>query len=377
MAGIATDLLPGDAELARRAAGGDGAAFVYLYDRYSAGVFETSLAATGAVEAAADATQSAFLKLLRRPPAMGAPGSEVAERLRALAIAGVGETPTSHGGAESATYAPYGVGVGWLRSETVAKAGARFDDDWSAHLSQPHAAERVTSETPLPVISASAVAADPLPPLKPVSKPRAHRRERPAWLSLPSPAMAAAVLLLAMLCATAWVVVTSGGSDGNEPAPAPATVARAEPRTEARRAERSRPEGRRAAARPSRATRPNAARPGSPDQPAATHRGGVRLPTGTARRPSPGGRLRTLTGPTGATRPQKITPTTRTPTTVRTSPPQAPPPPAPVQQAPPAQTTQPAPTPTTAEPAPAPTGNGQGNLGANRNCNSKKNPEPC
>jgi len=46
----ASDLLPRDAELARRAAGGDGAAFVRLYDHYCDDVFATALSVTGSVD---------------------------------------------------------------------------------------------------------------------------------------------------------------------------------------------------------------------------------------------------------------------------------------------------------------------------------------
>ena len=87
------DLLPRDAELARRAAGGDGAAFVRLYDHYSHEVFATALAVTGSVEAAAEATQTAFLRILRWPPALGAPDGDVLELLYALALGG----PHEHG----------------------------------------------------------------------------------------------------------------------------------------------------------------------------------------------------------------------------------------------------------------------------------------
>jgi hypothetical protein len=80
MAIAVMDLLPRDAELARRAAGGDGAAFVRLYDHYSTEVFATALAATGSVDAAAEATQTAFLRILRWPPALGAPDDDVVVR---------------------------------------------------------------------------------------------------------------------------------------------------------------------------------------------------------------------------------------------------------------------------------------------------------
>lgn len=150
MGRIAIDLLPRNAELARRAAGGDGAAFVRLYDQYAAEVLEVSLAATGDMEAAADATQKAFLQILRRPPAMAAPDSDVDERLRAMALGHLGETVSTDGGTVNGHESPAGYGVGWLRSETVAKAGARFDDDWSVHLAEAPepAREGVASERP-------------------------------------------------------------------------------------------------------------------------------------------------------------------------------------------------------------------------------------
>src|ERR1044072_7697495 len=129
----ASDLLPRDAELARRAAGGDGAACVRLYDQYCDDVFATALSVTGSVEAAAEATQTAFLRILRWPPAMGAPDGDVLELLYALALGG----PHEHtdGSPEPADLKVARlVGVGWLRSETVSRAGARFGDDWSVHL---------------------------------------------------------------------------------------------------------------------------------------------------------------------------------------------------------------------------------------------------
>src|SRR6185503_5175788 len=85
---VVADLLPRDAELARRAAGGDGAAFVRLYDHYAHDVFATALSVTGSVEAAAEATQTAFLRILRWPPALGAPDGDVLELLYALALGG-------------------------------------------------------------------------------------------------------------------------------------------------------------------------------------------------------------------------------------------------------------------------------------------------
>jgi len=134
MGGVPTNLLPSNTELARRAAGGDGAAFVRLYDHYSDLLFEASLAATGSAEIAASVTQGAFLKLLRRPPALGAPDSDVAERLYALALGRPAAGAALRNGNGHGNGTPREPSVGWLRSETVAKAGARFDDDWSVHL---------------------------------------------------------------------------------------------------------------------------------------------------------------------------------------------------------------------------------------------------
>lgn len=127
--------LPEETELARRAAGGDGAAFVQVYDRHVARVFELALAATGSVDEAADATQVAFLTLLRRPPALAAPDREVSERLLGFVLHACGaeewlddRRPAVHAGRFRKAR------IGWLRRETVAKAAARFDADWTRHL---------------------------------------------------------------------------------------------------------------------------------------------------------------------------------------------------------------------------------------------------
>jgi hypothetical protein len=203
MALSVVDLLPRDAELARRAAGGDGAAFVRLYDRYSIDVFATALAATGSVEAAAEATQAAFLRILRWPPALGAPDSDVEELLFALALGGPHESfdaspqETDHKVARL-------VGVGWLRSETVSKAGARYDADWSVHLWSPPGDET----------------AEPEPAAPPRRRP-ALRLPRLA-LRLPSPAAAGAVLLLFLAGATGTLLVGGGRTDPIDAAPASA-----------------------------------------------------------------------------------------------------------------------------------------------------------
>lgn len=200
------DLLPRDAELARRAAGGDGAAFVRLYDRYSTDVFATALAATGSVEAAADATQTAFLRILRWPPALGASDDDVMELLFALALGGpheyAGTSPeeTDHKLARL-------VGVGWLRSETVSKAGARYDADWSVHL---------WSEPDSPP-------AEPEPDPQP--EPERTRRLRLPRLRLrsPSPATAATVLFVFLAAVSGTLLIGGGGADPMDAAPASAT----------------------------------------------------------------------------------------------------------------------------------------------------------
>ncbi len=109
------DLLPRDAELARRAAGGDGAAFVRLYDHYSTEVFAAALEATGSIEAAADATQMAFLRVLRWPPPLGAPDGDVHELLCALALGGSTE-PTCRRVSTPTTRAPSRGSWAWAGS---------------------------------------------------------------------------------------------------------------------------------------------------------------------------------------------------------------------------------------------------------------------
>ena len=224
---VAIELLPVDAELARRAAGGDGAAFVRLYDRYSEEVFATALAATGAIEPAAEATQRAFLRILRWPPPLGAPDSDVAELLCALALGGGTErgrpsTPEDLAVARL-------VGVGWLRSETVARAGARYDDDWSVHLWSP------------PVDPAD----DPAPADAPAAPARRRFRLPRLTLRLPSPAAAAAVLLL-LLSGLVGSLLLQGGTDPRDATPAAATPERSrwievDARADARRARQARP----------------------------------------------------------------------------------------------------------------------------------------
>jgi RNA polymerase sigma factor (sigma-70 family) len=57
-----------EAQLARRAAEGDGVAFATLYDRYEQRVFTFCQRITGSAEDAADATQEAFVAVLERLP---------------------------------------------------------------------------------------------------------------------------------------------------------------------------------------------------------------------------------------------------------------------------------------------------------------------
>ena len=199
MATAVVDLLPRHAELARRAAGGDGAAFVRLYDHYSTDVFATALAATGSVDAAADATQSAFLRILRWPPALGASDGDLIELLYALALGGRSEHPPPSPHETDHTVAAL-VGVGWLRSETVSEAGARFDADWSAHLWSPDASPADPASQEEPALRS---------PRRRLRLPRLPR----VALRLPSPAAAATVLLVFLSAATGTLLL--GGSAGS------------------------------------------------------------------------------------------------------------------------------------------------------------------
>jgi hypothetical protein len=205
MASAFIDLLPRDAELARRAAGGDGAAFVRLYDHYSHEVFATALAATGSVDAAAEATQTAFLRILRWPPALGAPDGDVLELLYALALGGPHERTVASPEPTDLKVARL-VGVGWLRSETVSKAGARFDADWSVHLWVPPGEPKPES-----------------PKGPAVSPPRRARLLPRLRLRLPSPAAATAVLLVFLAGLAGTLLIGGGGSDPIDATPASAT----------------------------------------------------------------------------------------------------------------------------------------------------------
>jgi hypothetical protein len=204
MTDVAAYLLPRHAELARRAAGGDGAAFVRLFDEYSDQIFEASLAASGCIEAAAEHTQRAFLRLLRWPPALGASDAEVEELLYALALGGHDrrepETPDTVDNLKVARL----VGVGWLRSETVAQAGARFDADWSGYL--------------WPDDPAPSSAPEPDAPAEALAPRRRFRIPRPRGLALPQlrlPARAAAAtaLVLALVATVLGMVIAQGGAD--------------------------------------------------------------------------------------------------------------------------------------------------------------------
>jgi DNA-directed RNA polymerase specialized sigma24 family protein len=381
MGAIATDLLPGDVELARRAAGGDGAAFVRLFDHYSADVFEASLAATGEVETAADATQAAFLNLLRRPPAMGAPQSEVAGRLRALALgAAVDATPmsrrTPRGG-----HAPAGAGVGWLRSETVAKAGERFDDDWSTYLTHDTpkrvpVKERVAAERPLVVPAVPAAAAAEALPRLAVRDPAPPRRRLRPRLTLLSPAVAGGllVLALALLAGAAGVILAGDGGDEQTAERALATAAptRGEPGVaDVRRTERA---GRTRAGRRSRGAGRGYSSPfglGAAERAFGGGTGGgagpVRFTTG-GHRTTGGGSIPVSTRPPGSQSPQRVSPgATRTPTAIKApAPPEPTTSPAPPESSP-EPAPEPAPTPAPSEPAPPAKENG----GTGRSCNSK------
>ena len=220
------DLLPRDAESARRAAGGDGAAFVRLYDQYSEDLFQASLAASGSVETAAKATQTAFLRILRRPPALDAPDAEVAARLRRLVPDGpIDPAPASNGGGHHRA-----IDVGWLRSETVAKAGARFDDDWGVHLWNSPPASRAEEHRP--------------------PEPHAEHAGRRRRFALPRrarpPRVAAAALVgLTLLGGALGTLVTGGGqSPSGAVSPAAASEEPAKPQSGASRPDKPRTEWR-------------------------------------------------------------------------------------------------------------------------------------
>jgi hypothetical protein len=231
---VGMDLLPRDAELARRAAGGDGAAFVRLYDHYSTEVFTAALAATGSIDAAAGATQLAFMRILRWPPPLGAPDGDVAELLCALALGGSTEPTTGSlddFNTEDARDVARLVGVGWLRSETVAQAGARFDQDWSLHLW-------------------TAPAPEPEPEEKRERPRRTWRLLERLTAPLPAPAAVAAALVLVLFAGGASTILAGGDAERMEADPAAAT---GEPAAEA--GERQRPVRTRRAERRARESR--------------------------------------------------------------------------------------------------------------------------
>jgi hypothetical protein len=218
---VAADLLPRDAELARRAAGGDGAAFVQLYDKYSTEVFTTALAATGSIELAAEATQAAFLRALRWPPPLGAADSDVSELLCALALGGDSHTADDTDTPEAQAIARM-VGVGWLRSETVAEAGARFDADWSVYLWSPTGTE--------PFLAPSASRLDAVAGW-------CKKGLRPRFLR---PAL---VIAAVVLFAGAGTLLAGGGDSANEAAPATREAGQADrsERAELRNGDKRRP----------------------------------------------------------------------------------------------------------------------------------------
>jgi DNA-directed RNA polymerase specialized sigma24 family protein len=358
-------LLPREAELARRAAGGDGAAFVRLYDQYSAEVFEAALNATGSVEKAADATQVAFLRLLRRPPAMDAPDSEVGERLHAIARSAMAEAPMKRRTPDGA-HQPADAGVGWLRSETVAKAGAHFDEDWSPYLSGASAPIRaavgVSSEMP--------VAAPP-----PQAAPPARRRRRLSFGPLPSRPALASLFLLAIAAAAVAAIVAGSGDDRASQPRAPLASKPAKPGAAAATPAKPNANARR------RGVRERARRGGGVRRGARARRGvtrtlgvnarGVGLRSGGA--PRSGG---TRIG--GGTQ----TPVTRSDGTMQPTGGSAPVvrredaaigTPAPAEPTP----SEPAPAESAPAPAPAPTRENAPSGGANRNCNSKHSSNPC
>ena len=217
MTDVAAYLLPRHAELARRAAGGDGAAFVRLYDEYADQIFEASLAESGCIEAAADTTQRAFLRILRWPPALGAPDAEVEELLYALALGGDGTrertTPDTGGALRVARL----VGVGWLRSETVAQAGARFDADWSAYLWPDPPAPPPEPEPDAPAEAPALPRRFRLPRLRGFALPR---------LRLRAPTAAAAALVLALVATIVGMVIAQGGADPTRAQPEAAAQSR-------------------------------------------------------------------------------------------------------------------------------------------------------
>lgn len=166
----------------------------------------------------------AFLRVLRWPPPLGAPAGDVAELLCALALGGSIEPTTGsfdNFDTEDARDVARLVGVGWLRSETVAKAGARFDEDWSAHL--------WTAPPPEPEPEVDEVRERPR---------RARRLLERLTVPLPSPAAVAAVLVLVLFAGGAATILAGGDTDPMEADPASAT---AEPAAGAQAGAKQRP----------------------------------------------------------------------------------------------------------------------------------------
>jgi RNA polymerase sigma-70 factor (ECF subfamily) len=60
-----------EARLARAAAEGDGGAFATLYERYAQRAYNLAYRVSGSEDDAADATQEAFLNVMRRLPKLG------------------------------------------------------------------------------------------------------------------------------------------------------------------------------------------------------------------------------------------------------------------------------------------------------------------
>ena len=371
MGGIAIDLLPRDSELARRAAGGDGTAFVRLYDRYSADVFETALSATGSVEAAAEATQTAFLTLLRRPPAIDAADDDVMHRLRAMALA-----------ADVGRRAASGAGVGWLRSETVAQAGARFDDDWSPHLVATAEGRRTAAEVVRAWHDADPERAEGVISERPVAEPvsRHERRRRfrlraalPGLPALPSPAARTGVPAVGLAAAALALVLAGGGDDARRGRDAQTLVSM----DAASLSPLSSIDGRDRRGRTRTAVRDRHVGGGQPrpavhvgdDAPSLTPAASG-APHVSPRPPGAGQTLGVTreAAPDGGERVDGPPP----PATVEPAPP--PPATAPVQVE--SAPTAPEPAPTPAEPAPAAPAPTQGG-GLRRNCNSRRSTSPC
>ena len=216
---VGMDLLPRDAELARRAAAA-------MAQRLCASTTSTRPRSSprrsrrrGRSKPPPSATQTAFLRVLRWPPALGAPDGDVAELLCALALGGSNEPTTGSFDdfdTEDARDVARLVGVGWLRSETVAKAGARFDQDWSLHLWTAAAGAGAGGRA--------------------ASDPAASRRLSAASRRPAPPAAVAAVLVLVLFAGGASTILAGGETEPMEADPAAAT-----PEPEAKAGETQKP----------------------------------------------------------------------------------------------------------------------------------------